>query len=422
MKRFLTLFVALTALLATACSDDETTNDVVLDTTPTLRTTCTSAIVLPSANATDGVVVYEVLYPLGDVIATATSDAAWLAPELSTAPTMTSYLSQPMMKAEIRYHIAANKGPARKATLTINYAGITSAAISFSQPEGVPDKPDTPENPDDGGEDTPDTPTGKIDLANYTGWGELPKVVEKAGDYYYTRHYTDVTSPQGTKARNYSACYSRAKQCVVWVAAPMHSFYTQKNTGRTDAYGPDPSFDFTQTTWTFSQIGYQRGHMLGSADRYVSRLANEQTCYFSNIAPQLGSFNGGTWGQAETLEGKQWQNKADTTYQVIGAYWDPAKTPIVKNGVEVPTHYYKVLLRTKNHVNKAVTSCSKEELQCMAILIEHKEYPSTVKYSEFVERGWVMSVSELEKLTGFSYFTNVPNAPKESFTPSDWEL
>lgn len=427
MKRFLTLFVALTALLATACSDDETTNDVVLDTTPALRTTCGTDIALPSANATDGVVVYEVLYPLGDVIATASSDAAWLTPELSTAGTMTSYLSQPMMKAEVRYHIAANKGAARKAALTINYAGVTSAVITFSQPEGEPDKPDTPDDPDDDDdddeeEDKPDTPSGKIDLKNYTGWSELPNVVEKAGDYYYTRHYTDVTSPQGTKARNYAACYSRTKQCVVWVAAPMHSFYTQKNTGRTDAYAPDPSFDFTQTMWTFSQIGYTRGHMLGSADRYVSRLANEQTCYFSNIAPQLSSFNGGTWGQAEALESKQWQNQADTTYQVIGAYWDPAKTPIVKNGVEVPTHYYKVLLRTKNHVNKAAASCSKEELQCMAVLIEHKEYSSTVNYSEFVEKGWVMSVSDLEKLTGFKYFVNVPNAPKESFTPSEWRL
>ncbi|MBR5849996.1 MAG: DNA/RNA non-specific endonuclease [Alistipes sp.] len=426
MKHFLTLLVAITALLATACGENEITNDVTLDTTPTLRTTCATTIALPSAAATDGVVVYEVLYPLGDVIATASSDVAWLVPEVSTAGTMGSYLAQPMMTAKVRYHIAANNGAARKATLTLNYAGISSVEISFTQPEGKPEEvpsypedPETPENPD-----TPvnPTPVNGIDLAKYTGWGELPSVVKKEGDYYYTRHYIDVNNPQGTTARNYAACYSRTKQCVVWVAAPMHSFYTQKNTSRTDAYGPDPSFDFTQMTWTFSQIGYQRGHMLGSADRYVSRLANEQTCYFSNIAPQLASFNQGTWGQAETLEGKQWQNQADTTYQVIGAYWDPAKSPIVKNGVEVPTHYYKVLLRTKNHVNKAITSCSKAELQCVAIMIEHKDYSATVKYSEFVEKGWVMSVADLEKLTGFNYFTNVPNAPKESYSAAEWGL
>jgi hypothetical protein len=32
----------------------------------------------------------------------------------------------------------------------------------------------------------------------------------------------------------------------------------------------------------------------------------------------------------------------------------------------------------------------------------------------------MMSISELEKLTGISYFTNVPNAPKTTFSSSDW--
>ena len=33
-----------------------------------------------------------------------------------------------------------------------------------------------------------------------------------------------------------------------------------------------------------------------------------------------------------------------------------------------------------------------------------------------------MSVSDLEKITGFTYFPNVPNAPKGSFSASDWGL
>jgi len=32
----------------------------------------------------------------------------------------------------------------------------------------------------------------------------------------------------------------------------------------------------------------------------------------------------------------------------------------------------------------------------------------------------MMSVSDLEKITGFKYFVNVPNAPKDKFTVSDW--
>lgn len=33
-----------------------------------------------------------------------------------------------------------------------------------------------------------------------------------------------------------------------------------------------------------------------------------------------------------------------------------------------------------------------------------------------------MSISDLEKLTGHAFFTNVPNAPKSSYNPSDWGL
>jgi hypothetical protein len=34
----------------------------------------------------------------------------------------------------------------------------------------------------------------------------------------------------------------------------------------------------------------------------------------------------------------------------------------------------------------------------------------------------LMSVSDLEKITGVTYFANVPQAPKDTFTASDWGL
>ena len=33
-----------------------------------------------------------------------------------------------------------------------------------------------------------------------------------------------------------------------------------------------------------------------------------------------------------------------------------------------------------------------------------------------------MSVSELEQLTGLTFFPNVPNAPKAAYDPSDWNV
>lgn len=309
--------------------------------------------------------------------------------------------------------IASTGAGARPMLFKLNAAG--TAYENLSPVEGG----------DDPGTDdpvTPPTPTGKTLVS---GWAELPETIEKSGDYYYTWHITDVKYSNGNKARNYTVCYSKDKMCAMWVAAPMHDFYEVKNSNRTDAYTTDPNIDFTQPgKWD----GYTRGHLLGSSERLVSRTANQQVFYYSNIAPQYGQpyFNtgGGAWNTLEEYTQKQWAGAADTTYQVIGCYWDPAKTAKKVNGTTIPTHYYKVLLRTKNHVNKAVWQCSADELQCVAFMIEHKTYDKSEvpTQSTYVSKGVAMSVSDLEKKTGFVYFGNVPNAPKSSFNASDWGL
>ena len=119
---------------------------------------------------------------------------------------------------------------------------------------------------------------------------------------------------------------------------------------------------------------------------------------------------------------KQWVGAADTTYQVIGCYWDPAESPKKVSGTTIPTHYYKVLLRTKNHKNKWVVECSKDELQCIAVLVEHRTYEKgeVPKPADYEKRGMLLTVKEMEELTGLTFFGNVPNAPKESYHVSDW--
>ncbi len=309
--------------------------------------------------------------------------------------------------------IASTGAGARPMLFKLNAAG--TAYENLSPVEGG----------DDPGTDdpvTPPTPTGKTLVS---GWAELPETIEKSGDYYYTWHITDVKYANGNKARNYTVCYSKDKMCAMWVAAPMHDFYEVKNSDRTDDYATDPNIDFTQPgKWD----GYTRGHLLGSSERLVSRKANQQVFYYSNIAPQYGQpyFNtgGGAWNTLEDYTQQQWAGAADTTYQVIGCYWDPAKSVKKVNGTTIPTHYYKVLLRTKNHVNKAVWQCSADELQCVAFMIEHKTYDKSEvpDKSTYVSKGVAMSVSDLEKKTGFVYFGNVPNAPKNTFNASDWGL
>lgn len=202
----------------------------------------------------------------------------------------------------------------------------------------------------------------------------------------------------------------------------MHTFYSKKAVSRTDAYKTDPTLSFTQPgKWD----GYTRGHLLGSAERLASRTTNEQVFYYTNIAPQLQTYfntGGGAWNTLEDWVDTQWANSSDTTYQVIGAYWDPSKSPKIVSGTTIPTHYYKVLLRTKNHQNKWVQNCSRDELQCIAIMVEHRTYSKSEvpKTSQYASKGMLYSVAEMEKLTGLTFFGNVPNAPKDTYNASDW--
>ncbi len=265
---------------------------------------------------------------------------------------------------------------------------------------------------------TPNNPTPPpATTARYGGWAELPGETVKSGDYYYAYHITDVNTPAGHKARNYGVCYSNQRKCALWVAAPMHSFYSQKNTSRSDAYRADPDIPVSQPgKWS----GYTRGHMLGSAERLVSSTANRQVFYYSNIAPQLGQpgFNtgDGAWNNLESYVDSQWEGYRDTVYQVLGCLWEGSVKTV--SGTDIPTHYYKILLRTKKrNTDKWVVNCTRDELQCVAFVVKH-EHNKGLKPS----RSMMTTVADIERRTGIEFFPNVPNAPKDTFDPSEWGL
>ncbi|MBR4686952.1 MAG: DNA/RNA non-specific endonuclease, partial [Bacteroidales bacterium] len=83
------------------------------------------------------------------------------------------------------------------------------------------------------------------------------------------------------------------------------------------------------------------------------------------------------------------------------------------------TMFYYVLLRTKKgNTGKALKNCSADEMMCVAFVRSHT---NSLKGQKVTARE-LMSVADLEKITGVTYFPNVPNAPKNTFKASDWGL
>ena len=259
----------------------------------------------------------------------------------------------------------------------------------------------------------------------HAGWAELPSQ-KASNDIYITSHLL------GDNRRNYTVCYSREQRAPLWVAAPVHRTY-KGDVKRVDNYDFDPTLPVNiQITLNRSYGDYTRGHMLGSGERTASREMNNQTFYVTNIAPQLREgFNerGGAWNNLEYFVDRQ--ICADTLYVVTGAIYDDytatdgtnikARTTVNKNDnkrVGVPTAYYKALLRTKSgRTGKSVVECKASELKCAAFIIPHR---SDVGHKPTAED--MISIKELERLTGVNFFANVPNAPESKAEAKDWGL
>ena len=288
-------------------------------------------------------------------------------------------------------------------------------------------------NPTPDPDPTPNPSTSALD------WAELPVIVDANNDKrldvltsaYYAHHLCaggERNAQRNGTARNYTVCYSADHHCPLWVAAPMHSCH-HGSSGRNDSYKQDPSIPSSiQYKSKDTGGGCNKGHMLSSHDRTSSVATNKQVFYYTNIAPQYSStFNtgGGAWNNFE--DHLETLICSDTLYIVLGCYFDsfsrngasasPSKISFGgRSDVSCPTMFYCAMLRTKRgNTGKRVQDCSASELQCAAFTLCHK-----MAKGHEPEADDFMSIEDLEKLTGFTYFPNVPNAPKTTYNSGDW--
>lgn len=254
---------------------------------------------------------------------------------------------------------------------------------------------------------------------------EMPGALDNE-DFFY---YAHAALPSNAALRNYSFCLDKTRYCALWVAYPLHACYLGE-ADRTDKFGYDPD---VPTAWQanigsnayYPQGGasysHARGHQLPSADRTATEADNVTTFYATNMTPQLQTLNGGQW---QSLEGKvrDWIC-SDTLYVVTGAWFDPNRTPHYAydskgqgKACPVPTHYWKVLLRSKSgNTGKPLRELPASELQSIGFWMDHDDKNSWNVASS------ACSVREIERHTGFTFFVNVPDAPKSTWDGTLWK-
>ncbi|MDR0437243.1 MAG: DNA/RNA non-specific endonuclease [Bacteroidales bacterium] len=235
----------------------------------------------------------------------------------------------------------------------------------------------------------------------------------------------------------YSLEFDTAQRTSIWLAYVFNNEFNLTNTSRPpqDPWQYDPQIP-RQYQWAYpfaptdppnyrnfpTLPGWDRGHLVASADRLFSREANDETFYISNISPQVGvGFNRDIW---ENLESKvrRWARAADcdTLYVVTGVAINKPGTIYHVNGTPQVFGGVEILGRMSNRNNvtiakywyKALVKRKGDEFTGIAWWFENKRHTSTT----VTNYDNAMSIRELEHLTGINFFpklkTAIPGNPQ----------
>jgi len=111
-------------------------------------------------------------------------------------------------------------------------------------------------------------------------------------------------------------------------------------------YDPTVDRNMQGNSRDYRKSGYDRGHMVASANMRENSASQKQTFYFTNIVPQFPKFNRGSWKTIEN-QTRNFINQNVDTYVVTGAIANGKD--IIGNNVCVPQIMWKYVLPTDDH-------------------------------------------------------------------------
>ena len=92
--------------------------------------------------------------------------------------------------------------------------------------------------------------------------------------------------------------------------------------------------------YDYSGSGYDRGHLVPSADRFANPRLNEETFMMTNIVPKTAALNQGPWEKLER-HARALARRLGTVRQIAGCYGEKER---LKGKVTVPTNCWKIIV------------------------------------------------------------------------------
>lgn len=220
-----------------------------------------------------------------------------------------------------------------------------------------------------------------------------------------------VSSSPDPDGVNFSVEWDIDKKSQRWTCYQMNKGYAG-SAGRYNQFQEDPdlpeSYRVNDSYSYYSGSGFQRGHIIPSADRQYSVAANMQTFYYTNMQPQYPYFNAGAnsdspWLRLEN-QVRTWTNRraTDTLFVCKGGTIDSESNILmrIKSTLIVPKYFFVAVLA----LTKGSTS-SEDSYAAIGFYIPHdNENHGSDDLSDYA-----MSIDELEEKTGIDFFCNLPD-------------
>jgi len=305
---------------------------------------------------------------------------------------------------------ADNYTPGEQCTATVIAAAIHDSDTDDSTP----------------GTDTPPADVQKVFTVTSDGAGTTP---ENAAIHLAMGNPSNATTDPVVQPNNfliskpeYAESYSRDLGRPNWVSWHLTSAWTTGVGPRTDTFRPDPLLPlgwYKVQAFDFSSSGFDRGHMDPSADRSSSEPVNEATFTMTNMVAQAPGNNQGPWEGLESF--LRTLLPADELFIVSGPNGaggtgsNGGLTTTLANGhVTVPASTWKCALILPAAAGDPVSRVT-ASTQTLCVIMPNLD---SIRPDDW--HIYVKSVDQVEALTGYNLFSNVPAAIQNSIEAGTW--
>lgn len=203
--------------------------------------------------------------------------------------------------------------------------------------------------------------------------------------------YLPVPTKDLVRHAYYTLSYNEKYEQANWVYYILtDSMVVAGGQERTNKFKADPMVPTgSARSSDYTKSGYDRGHLCPAADMDFNRVAMEESFLMSNISPQAPDFNRGIWKDLET-EVREWAKQKHKLYVVTGPVFSELKGTIGQDNVTVPGYFFKVIYDES------------KQPEMIAFVLPNQK-------SDRPLYDFVVKVDDLEKLTGFDFFSQLPD-------------